>query len=133
MATRLHIDLSTGALEVESEQEFVEKIYNDYKAILHKRIEASPPPQQHLQQQTSELRKRSAAKKGAPSCADRVVALKGEKFFATLRSATDIREKLSEKGTTYAANLVSATLNQLTKRGELRRVKQDGTWKYQNP
>ncbi len=37
-----------------------------------------------------------------------------------------------EKGTTYQANLVAATLNNMVKSNALLRVKEDKGWKYQN-
>lgn len=39
--TRLKIDLSNGVFEVEGEEEFVEKIYNEYKQQLFSKVEKS--------------------------------------------------------------------------------------------
>jgi hypothetical protein len=138
MTAKLHINVQQGIIEVEGEPEFVEQIYKDYKAELQKLLvaasrdtagEEEKPP---APRRTKSPKSPSRAKKGT-GCAERILALKGEHYFKTLRNSTEVREKLGEKGTTYAPNLVSASLNILIKRGELRRVKQDGVWHYQNP
>lgn len=139
MVVKLHVNLHQGILDVEGDQAFVEKMLAEFKSNLSKFVEKPAPSEtpdngggangggKKARQKTS------GGKKGGPSCAERISAIKQEGFFKALRTGKEIREKLEEKGTAYASNQVAAALIHMVKRNDLRRVKKDGSWWYQNP
>lgn len=55
-----------------------------------------------------------------------------EDFFGTKKTITDILKKLEEKGFYYNAQALSPTLVRLVRKGELRRIKEEGQWRYVN-
>lgn len=144
MVARLSINLVAGTLEADGSQEFVDRIYGDLKDLLLVRYSElqrtssriSSPTQEDATEDDAEEKPRKTrrkAKSTGPSCASRILALKQENFFDALRTATDVGEKLREKGTAYEGKHVAAALLDLVKRGLIRRVSQNGSWSYQNP
>ena len=134
MQTKLHINVQQKIIEVDGDAAFVSTVYDDFKDYLLREFEAAKEPAGAVKRATKEqLTNRAARIKSGTSCAERILAIKTDGFFNSLRSASEVGEKLAERGTTYASNQVTAALTNLTKRSELRRVKQDGSWKYQNP
>ena len=59
--------------------------------------------------------------------------LKADGFFKTKREIGDVRDKLEEAAHIYKVTSLSAPLFRLVKNRELRRIKEDGAWKYLNP
>lgn len=59
-----------------------------------------------------------------------ITELRDSGYFKERRTLSDIQKKLEEKGFIYATTSLSPALTQLTKRGDLRRVKEQGVWKY---
>lgn len=86
---------------------------------------------------TTEPRKPSRGvgrKRNGPSCASRIIEIKKGAFFSSARKTAEVMEKLKELATPYEAKHVAASLIDLVKRGELRRVKgESGEWTYVNP
>lgn len=137
MASKIHINLSLGLLEVEGEEAFIKDIYQDAKTS---GLLTVPPVSPAVTNGSSESDgdqqtkpKRNVVKRTGPGCGARITELKDEKFFTDLREAKDIREALSAKGHNYESKHIAAALTDLTKRGVLRRLKRDGKWLYQNP
>jgi hypothetical protein len=137
---KMLFDLQRGLIEIEGEEQFVEKVYNDLRATLsHKVANYSallPDPETAIAEPSTsdepkKTRKRS--KSSGPSCASRIDALKSDKFFDQLRTAKEVTDKLRQKGTAYEGKRVAAALLNLTSSGKLRRIEEDSVWKYQNP
>jgi hypothetical protein len=61
-----------------------------------------------------------------------VLRLRDEGFFKTRRSLPDIQRKLEEDGHIYAQSSLSPTLIRLTRKRELRRIKDKKGWVYVN-
>ncbi len=59
--------------------------------------------------------------------------LKSEGFFGTKRTLGSIQERLEELGHIYPQTSLSPALIKLTKKRELRRLKEKGVWVYVNP
>ena len=143
MNAKLAVNLATGLIEAEGTQEFVSSVYADLREVIVARSNAVPiqsniqtPPADESDQEAEDggtsRKSRRRSKPSGPSCASRIQGL-GAAYFSDLRAASDVRDKLSEKGTAYEARNVAAALIDLVRRGALRRVKQNGTWMYQNP
>lgn len=68
---------------------------------------------------------------------ERILALKAEDFFATLRTIGEVRDELASRGWHYPVTGLSGPLQELVQRRELRRQKVvDGKkkiYKYSNP
>ena len=137
---KLVVDLQRGLIEIDASDELVKRVYSDVRETILSRLasgaayegnreepDAGTPPAG-----STGKKARKKARVGGPSCASRIEAMKDEDFFKTPQSPRDIRDKLKERGTTYASNHIGAALNQLTKAGKLRRFNENG-WKYQNP
>ncbi|QLC25922.1 hypothetical protein HFP57_13405 [Parasphingopyxis algicola] len=138
--SKLVIDLRSGTIDVEGEQEFVEIVYADMKDLAISRFGELPldapgqvPQSDQKLPKTKTSKPVRNRKTGGPSCASRIEVLKEESFFDEPRSPAAIREKLAEKGATYESKNIAAALTNLTKAGKLRRFKDDGHWMYQNP
>jgi hypothetical protein len=137
--TKFHVNLKEGVIDIEGEKDFVEQVYKDFKPELLKFVglpktgAVTAPDGAKPEDKPSPKAKPSGSKKNGPSCASRILAIKTEKFFEAPRALKEISDKLEEKGTIYNSNQVSAALTNLIKRTELRRVKKDGSWVYQNP
>ncbi len=63
----------------------------------------------------------------------RVSLLVQEGFFKEKRSISEIKSKLAEKAIFYDLTSLSPSVLRLVKRGELRRIKEEGNWRYVNP
>jgi len=76
-------------------------------------------------------RKKGSAPPKGQSCADRVLILRGEKFFKSHRSSAEIVDGLAAKGWTHNNNQVGAALSSMFRRGDIQRTKESGgAWKY---
>jgi len=62
----------------------------------------------------------------------RINSLVQEDFFKEKRTIIDIKNKLEEKGIFYDSTSLSPTLLRLVKKGVIRRVKEEGQWRYVN-
>jgi len=58
--------------------------------------------------------------------------LKGEGFFKSKRTISDIQKTLEEKGHIYALTSLSPALLRVVRSRELGRIKEGGVWKYVN-
>ncbi|MBI1359015.1 MAG: hypothetical protein GC155_01900 [Alphaproteobacteria bacterium] len=76
---------------------------------------------------------RSRKASGGPSCRSRIEAMLTDNFFSKPRSTKEIADGLNERATPYPANHIAAAVQQLTKRGTLRRMKEAGGWVYLRP
>jgi hypothetical protein len=145
VSARLSINFAAGTIEADGSEQFVNSIYTDLKDLVVSRYSqvkigtVPDSPAVNLEEISTDdtaekIRKpRRKLKVAGPSCASRILVLKDEGFFGTLRSATEVGEKLREKGTAYEAKHIAASLLDLVKRGQVRRVSQSGNWAYQNP
>lgn len=138
--TKLVIDIRNGLIEADGERDFVETIYAHFKDVaLARLLDAKAAevqtPQSYTTTPTATEKSKPTrrSKAGGPSCASRIEGLKVENFFDEPRTPSEVREKLSEKGSTYESKNVAAALNNLIKSSKLRRFKFEGNWKYQNP
>ena len=145
MAARLSINFAAGTIEADGSEEFVDRIYADLKDLLlskYSGIQIARPlgggadraddgGEEDSEDKPRKTRRKT--KSSGPSCAARILVLKDEGFFGSLRSATEVGDKLREKGTAYEGKHVAAALLDLVKRGQVRRVNQGGSWAYQNP
>jgi hypothetical protein len=137
---KMLFDLQRGLIEIEGEEPFVEKVYADLRATLSQKVAnyaASTPEaeadvaESNASDEPKKTRKRG--KSSGPSCAARIDGLKSDKFFDQLRTSKEVTDKLREKGTAYEGKRVAAALLNLTSSGKLRRLQEEGVWKYQNP
>jgi len=55
-----------------------------------------------------------------------------EGYFKTKREISVVRDKLEERAHIYPVTSISGPLYRLVKKKELRRIKEDGGWKYVN-
>ncbi|WP_298671308.1 hypothetical protein [uncultured Sphingomonas sp.] len=149
MTNRVHIDAPAGVVEIEGEKDFVEGLLAKLFPLLEEAGFGSRPPSKVAPTQTGEetpepdeemaddnsvakgkvKRKRSVAPKGH-SCADRILAMKGEGFFKDKRGTGEIVTGLAAKGYTHKANQVAAAGESLFKRNLLQRTK-DGNGPFQ--
>jgi hypothetical protein len=72
----------------------------------------------------------SSMKRKGPT--DYIRELIDEGFFRTKREIGAVRDKLEEGGQIYPVTSISGPLFRLVRSRELRRIKEDGTWKYVN-
>ncbi|MCW5887053.1 MAG: hypothetical protein KIT07_02905 [Anaerolineales bacterium] len=63
----------------------------------------------------------------------RIANLVDEGFFTKPKALGDVREKLREQGYIYKSENLSPSLLRLLKRKTLRRIQEEGSWKYVNP
>jgi hypothetical protein len=56
-----------------------------------------------------------------------------EGYFKTKREIGAVRDKLEERAHIYPVTSISGPLYRLVKKKELRRLKEDGVWRYVNP
>jgi len=137
---KMLFDLQRGLIEIEGEEQFVEKVYTDLRATLSHKVANYSAPLPEAESDIAEpsnsdepKKTRKRSKSSGPSCASRIDALKSDKFFDQLRTAKEVTDKLRQKGTAYEAKRVAAALLNLTSSGKLRRIEEDSVWKYQNP
>jgi hypothetical protein len=74
-----------------------------------------------------------SAKKKASGPTDYIRELISEGYFKTKREIGTVRDKLEERAHIYPVTSISGPLYRLVKKKELRRIKEDGAWKYVNP
>jgi hypothetical protein len=87
---------------------------------------------------TGRRRGKPAAKVGSTKAktkgpADYIRKLVTEDFFKTKRGLGDVQKKLEEGAHIYPVTHLSPVLFRLVRARELRRIKEDGAWKYVNP
>ena len=141
--------VEAGVVEIEGEKDFVEGLLAKLFPLLEEAGFGSRPPSKVASMPTGEeatdsdeeiiednsggkpkvKRKRSVAPKGH-SCADRILALKGEGFFKEKRGTGEIVTGLAANGFTHKANQVAAAGESLFKRNLLQRTK-DGNGPFQ--
>ena len=63
----------------------------------------------------------------------RIRVLVVEDYFKEKRAIDDVRRLLEEKAIFYKSSDIAPSLIRLVKKGELRRLKEDGNWVYVNP
>jgi hypothetical protein len=133
--TNLKIDIKNGLVEVEDDKELASKVYTDFKDVLIDRMQQASEPEDAIAPAEPPSQKAKAKTKvsGGPSCASRIEELKKANFFKSLQDIKAIAAALAAKAQNYQSNQIGAALTTLTKRGALRRIKQDGVYKYQNP
>lgn len=152
MTNRVHIDAPAGVVEIEGEKDFVEGLLAKLFPLLEEAGFGSRPPRNEGVQPSQTdadrslddepasesanggksriKRKRGVTPKGH-SCADRMVALKEDRFFKEKRGLGEIVTGLAEKGFTHNVNQVAAAGGSLFKRGLLQRTKDvNGSFKY---
>ena len=136
---KLVVDLQRGLIEVDASEEVIKRVYSDVRDTILEKLAANSTRQEYenegvngTPQAPEERKTRKRARTGGPSCAARIQAIQDEGFFKEPKSAAAVREKLKERGTTYASKNIAASLTDLTKRAKLRRFNENG-WKYQNP
>jgi len=56
-----------------------------------------------------------------------------ENYFKEKRTMDEVRKLLEEKAIFYKSSDIAPSLIRLVKKGELRRLKEDGNWIYVNP
>ena len=74
---------------------------------------------------------RARARGSGPT--DLIRLLTAEGFFKTKKRLVDVQKKLEESGHIYAQDSLGRPLQRLVQQKELRRLKEDGVWKYVNP
>lgn len=136
---KLVVDLQRGLIEIDASDELVKRVYSDVRDTILSRLASSPAQEDFGETPGVTPPAPDAAKKprrktraGGPSCASRILEIKDEGFFKEPKSPREVREKLKERGTTYASNQIAASLVDMTKGRKLRRFNENG-WKYQNP
>jgi hypothetical protein len=150
MTNRVHIDAPAGVVEIEGEKDFVEGLLAKLFPLLEEagfgsrspRVADDPADQPEVDGRLEEeiveedtggkprsKRKRTVAPKGH-SCADRILAMKGEGFFKDKRGTGEIVTGLAANGFTHKANQVAAAGESLFKRNLLQRTK-DGNGPFQ--
>ena len=79
-------------------------------------------------------KKRRGAQKAAKPRKDGPTGLVGnlaeQGYFKAKRTISDIQKKLEEGGFIYPVTSISPVLTRMTKRRDLRRLKEEGVWKY---
>lgn len=63
----------------------------------------------------------------------RIRVLIGEDFFKEKKVIDEVRRILEERAIFYKNSDLSPSLIRLVKKGELRRLKEGGQWRYVNP
>jgi hypothetical protein len=74
--------------------------------------------------------KKTPKKRTGPT--DYVRELIDEGYFKTKREIGTVRDKLEERAHIYPVTSISGPLYRLVKNKELRRIKEDGAWRYVN-
>jgi len=77
-----------------------------------------------------DTKKRISSKDGPIA---RVAELVETDFFNEKRTLGDIKKKLEEKAIFYDVTSLSPSLLRLVKKGYVRRIKENGGWRYVNP
>lgn len=124
-------DMSDGDLKLKA-----------FEVILNHLLESSKvgPSERRVQDRsgpTDSNEKRAGRSRQPTSVGERILALRNQGFFKQLRGIGDVREGLGAHGWHYPLTALSGALQQLVRRGELRRQKtsegKKRVWKYSNP
>lgn len=99
----------------------LEKFSNGISSI------GSPKDQNQPEKKKGKVNSKAKTRKGPQ---DFILELIEEGFFATRRTIGDIQNKLEEKGHIYPQSHLSTPLVRLTRKRELRRMKENKTWVY---
>jgi hypothetical protein len=75
----------------------------------------------------------SSMKSKAKGPADYIRELMAENYFKAKRGLAEVQQALEERAHIYPVTSLSPALFRLVKAKELRRIKEDGAWKYVNP
>ena len=122
----------------------IEGTAEEVAAVLQ-RVSGSPPQESATGRATTRPRRRgrrTAKPRGTGSGAGRIKAtgpvdhireLVKSDYFKTKRSLSDVQQKLEERAHIYAVTSLSPVLFRLVGAKELRRIKEDGMWRYVNP
>jgi hypothetical protein len=78
-----------------------------------------------------EAKAKTKGKRAGPT--DYIRDLIEEGYFKTKREIGAVRGKLEERAHIYPVTSISGPLYRLVKNRELRRIKEDGAWRYVNP
>jgi len=73
---------------------------------------------------------RAPAIPAVQGCSDAIRVLMGTGWGKQPRSMNDIKKALQANALHFSKGTLSGTLTAMTKRGELRRVKENGRWEY---
>ncbi len=76
-------------------------------------------------------RQKSKSKRTGPT--DYIRELIGDGYFKSKREIGSVKDRLEESGHIYPVTSISGPLFRLVRSRELRRVKEDGVWKYVHP
>jgi len=109
----------------------------DEVADLLSRLAGSPPaePKRH-RRPNARNRPNDQASARSPKTTgprDLIRDLKTNSFFKTKRGLGDVQKALEEAAHIYPITTLSPVLFRMVRNRELRRIKEDGTWKYVNP
>ncbi len=80
-----------------------------------------------------EVKAKTKAKVKRAGPTDHIRDLIEEGYFKTKRELSAVRDKLEERAHIYPVTSISGPLYRLVRNKELRRIKEDGAWKYVNP
>jgi len=92
---------------------------------------SSPPATRRKSGGKAKANTKTKAKRAGPT--DYIRDLIDEGYFKTKREIGAVRDKLEERAHIYPVTSISGPLYRLVKNKELRRIKEDGTWRYVNP
>src|SRR3569832_2032537 len=100
VSSRLQLNISEGLLEVEGSEEFVLRIYEDAKAfgLLKSTAVTLESSEDSLVVPSKIKARKSSAKRGGPSCAERIIALIQSGFFDITKSANEVKVGLEQNG-----------------------------------
>lgn len=127
--TKATLTLGSGTVvsiegSVEDIKELLEKFSEDLRPSTDRKV-----PAQKVTPKKSNNVPKKVRKQGGP--ADLIRELIKEDYFkAEKRSLLDIQKKLEERGYIYAQNSLSTPARRLTRKQELRRLKEGKNWVY---
>jgi hypothetical protein len=95
------------------------------------RASGARSPRSGRRKSVGEAKAKTKAKRAGPTGYIRDLIEEG--YFKTKREISAVRDKLEERAHIYPVTSISGPLYRLVKNKELRRIKEDGAWKYVNP